>query len=306
MLALLAGLAVASPVKAQPGRGLAPQVGVSSGMDSKARSGAQVAGPQDQIQEKVRWEQKMNSQVPLDLEFKDSDGQTVTLGKYFATGKPVVLSMIFYNCTMMCSEVMNGEVRMLKDKDLGFKPGRDFEMVTVSIHPRETPELAAKKKKTYLSDLGNSPDAARGWHLLTGRDENIKKLAAAVGYHYTYDASTDQYAHPGGLVLLTPKGHVARYLNGIDYPGKIARYALIEASQNRIGSPLEKLALFTCFHYNPSSGTYSLSIMRLVQMAAIATMLGLAFGIGLMRKWEDRARMRAQQTSQSSKLIKGA
>ena len=296
-MAVALAIVASSVASAHAQSGLAPSTGITSGMDKTASGGAKVAGPQDQVLNKVRFDQKMNSQVPLDLEFQDESGQTVRLSKYFHTGKPVVLSMIFYNCTMMCTEVMNGEARLLNEKDLGFKVGQDFEMVTVSIHPKETPALATIKKKNYLKSLKDASSGQRGWHFLVGKDESIKKLADAVGFRYTYDAQTDQYAHPGGIMMLTPEGKVARYLMGIDYPAKTTRYAMIESSQGHIGTPLERFALYTCFHFDPEKGSYSLSIMRMVQLAAIATVLGLATGIGLMRRWEIRMKQRQGQTA---------
>jgi protein SCO1/2 len=280
---------------AQNSRGLAPKLDTGA---SASASGAMLT-PADQVIEKVRWDQKLGNALPLDATFKDETGQTVQLKKYFRGEKPVVLMLIFYNCTMLCSEVMNGALRLFQDpkKELGFVAGRDFEVVTISINPNEGPELAAGKKKTYVASLKGSPDAQKGWHLLTGEDAQIKRVADAIGYRYTLDKQTQQYAHPGGLVMATPHGEVSRYAYGIDYPGKTVRYGLIEASQGRIGSPLERVALFTCFHYNPVTGTYSLALMKILQLAALMTVLGLGTGVWLMKRWENKRQDRGATPS---------
>jgi protein SCO1/2 len=257
-----------------------------------------MASPQDVTLSKVRWDQKQGNELPLDATFKDENGQSVQLKKYFKGDKPVVLMLIFFNCTMLCSEVMNGSLELFKDhqKELGFKLGRDYEAVTISINPNEGPDLAAGKKKAYLSQLKEQPSAAQGWHLLTGQDAQIKAVADAVGYRYTYDASIDQYAHPGGIVTITPEGKVSRYFPGVSFDSKDVRLGLIEASRNKIGTPMEKLALFTCFHYNPTTGKYSLALMKLVQLAALATILGVGTGIWTMRRFEQKAERKRNST----------
>lgn len=287
--AVLLALTLLAPVAhAQSSRSLAPKIGTSS----TTRTDASTA--QDRVMQAVDFERKLNSQIPLDLTFRDSTGETVKLSKYFK-GKPVVFELIFYNCTMLCSEVMNGTLRLLKDPKLGFQIGRDFEVVTLSIDPTETPELAAAKKKTYLKELGNPSGAEEGWHLLVGDKTNIDKLADAIGYRYSYDKASGQYAHAGGLVVATPAGKVARYFYGVDYPGQDVRFGLIEASNNKIGSVVEKAVLFLCFHYNETDGKYSFAAMKLVQLAAIATILGLGCGIFLMRRVETRMLAQAKR-----------
>lgn len=288
----------ALPVQAQPNRGLAPNI--DQGAIASAKGA--MTSPEDAILNKVRWDQKQGTSLPLNATFKDESGQDVQLGKYFKSGKPVVLMMIFYNCTMLCSEVMNGSLDLFKDdrKDLGFKLGRDYEVVTISINPKEGPELAAGKKKTYLSQLKNQPQANQGWHLLTGQNSEIKAVADAIGFRYHYIADRDDYAHPGGIVTVTPEGKIARYFPGVSFIGSDVRLGLIEASQHKIGTPLEKLALFTCFHYNPTTGKYSLALMKLVQIAALATILGVGTGIWAMRRVERRALSKAEKQAQSS------
>jgi protein SCO1/2 len=235
----------------------------------------------------------------LDATFKDEAGRTVQLKQYFKD-KPVVLMLIFYNCTMLCSEVMNGSLRTMKDSKLGFQIGRDYEVVTVSIDPTETPELAAAKKKTYLKELGNPAGGEQGWHLLVGDKTNIDKVANSVGYHYSYDKVTTDYAHPGGIVVSTPHGKVSSYFYGIDYPAEQVRLGLVDASNNKIGSLMEKAVLFLCFHYDPDQGKYSFGIMKLVRLAAVATILGIVFGIVMMRRAEARAMQRRLKKKQAS------
>lgn len=292
LFTILSASALATlPAQAQPNRGLAPNIDSGAVASGKGP----MASPQDVTLSKVRWDQKQGGELPLDATFKDEDGKTVQLKQFFKGDKPVVLSLIFFNCTMLCSEVMNGSLELFKDqpKQLGFELGRDYEAVTISINPSEGPDLAAGKKKTYLSQLKNQRGAKSGWHLLTGQDAQIKAVADAIGYRYTYDPAQEQYAHPGGIVLITPHGQVSRYFPGVAFDGKDVRLGLIEASQNKIGSPLEKLALFTCFHYNPTTGKYSLALMKLVQIAAVFTILGIGTGIWAMRRVEHRAQLKA-------------
>jgi protein SCO1/2 len=289
-----------SPMQAlaQPSRGLAPQIGTPGGAGAGTSSSATV-NSQDQVIEDVRFDRKLDAPMPMDATFRDSTGKTVQLKQYFGE-KPVVFMLIFYNCTMLCSEVMNGALRLMKDKQLGFEIGRDYEVVTVSIDPTETPELAAAKKKNYLKELGNPAGGEAGWHLLVGDKVNIDKVANAVGYHYSYDPKTEQYAHPGGLVVATPDGRVARYFYGVDYPAREVRFGLIEASHNKIGSAVEKAVLFLCFHYNPTDGKYSLGIMKIVRLGAACTILGIIFAIWMMRRAEARAIQRRLQRKEAA------
>lgn len=284
---------------AQNSRAMSPDIdlGASAGAANSLQT------PQDKIISQVKWDQKLGDQVPLDVKFRDENGTDVQLKQYFGK-KPVVMMLVFYNCTMLCSEVMNGSLRLFQDqqKQLGFEIGRDFDVVTVSINPDEGPQLALSKKKSYLDQLpvGVRADADKGWHLLTGQKEQIKALADSIGYRYTYDPNTDTYAHPGGLVMLTPQGKVSSYSYGIDFPEKDVRYGLIEASHNKIGSPLERVALFTCFHYNPEKGTYAVGVMKVLRFGALLTVLGMAFGITLMKRYEGRAQAKRVEESKDA------
>jgi len=246
---------------------------------------AQVSARQDAAVKDVRLDQKMGGRVPLDVTFKDEDGKQVRFGDYFGS-KPVALVMIQYRCTMLCTEEMN--VLMASLKELKFTPGKEFNLVIVSIDPREDAELAMGKKISYLAEYGR-PEAAAGWHWLTGGKNEIDKLAASIGYHYVYDPKTDQYAHPDGVVVITPEGKVARYFFRLEYPARDLRLGLIEASRNRIGTPLDAIALM-CYQYNHITGRYGLAVMGLVRGASAAMVLGICAGIVLLRRRERGSR----------------
>lgn len=234
---------------------------------------------------KVRIDQKLDTLIPLDATFRDETGKTIQIGSYFKD-KPVVLVFAYYECPMLCTVVLNELTRVLKV--LQFSPGKEFEVITVSISPTETPELAASKKANYVQHLGRK-SAEKSWHFLTGQEDQIKKLADAVGFQYVYDPKTKQYAHSAGLMILTPKGRLARYFYGIDYSAKDLRFALIEASQNKIGTPVDQVFLY-CYQYDPSTGKYGLIILRVVQLAGIVTALSLGAFIYLMLRWEKKGK----------------
>jgi protein SCO1 len=216
-------------------------------------------------------DQRLNERIPLDLEFRDETGAAVRLGDYFRS-KPVVLSLVYYECPMLCTEVLNGALRSFRAIPLEI--GRDFEVVVVSIDPGEKPELATRKKSQYLQRYRRD-SASRGWHFLTGEEREIKQLADAVGFRYSYDPKTKQFAHAAGVMVLTPEGVLSRYLYGVEYPAKDLRLSLVEASANRIGSPVDRILLF-CFHYDPQTGKYSVAVMNLLRLAAVVTVAALA------------------------------
>ncbi len=237
----------------------------------------------------VRLEQRLNEVVPLALEFRDENGRTVHLGDYFGS-KPVILTLVYYECPMLCTMVLNGTVRTLRT--LSFTAGKEFEIVTVSIAPTETPVLAAEKKRLYLQQYGR-PAAAAGWHFLTGDEDSIRQLADAVGFRYNYDPDTKLYAHASGLMVLTPEGRLARYFYGLEYPARDLRLALVEASHNRIGNPVDAVLLY-CFHYDPTTGKYGLVIMRVLRLAGLATVLLLAGFVWISVRRERRTRANGQ------------
>lgn len=238
---------------------------------------------QDRILKEVRLDQKLKAQVPLDLVFTDETGRPRPLSDFFEK-KPVMLVLIQYRCTMLCSEQMNVLLESLKQ--MRFSPGDQFTLLIATIDPREEHHLASEKKKHYLDAYGRG-QAAAGWHWLTGDEASIRRLADAVGFRYVYDAHTDQYAHPDGVIILTPEGKVARYFMQLEYPARDLQFGLMEAANRRIGSPIDAFALW-CYHYNPVTGKYGLAVMKLVRMGALATLLALLAGIVLMRGRERR------------------
>jgi protein SCO1 len=231
----------------------------------------------------VDFEQRLDARVPLDLRFRDENGQTVQLGECFGD-KPVILVLAYFRCPMLCTEVLNGLVRALLD--VRFDAGKEFSVVIVSFDHRETPAMATAKKKTYVDRYGR-PGAAAGWHFLTGEEDAIQHLTQAVGFRFHYDARHDQFAHSSGIMLLTPEGRISRYFYDINYPARDLRLGLVEASQRRIGSPVEKLLLF-CFHYDPMEGRYGPAVMNLVRLGGVATVLGLGLFMGVLWRQERR------------------
>ena len=225
----------------------------------------------------VRYEQRLDAQVPLELRFRDEGGATVRLGDYFGQ-KPVVLILAYYRCPMLCSQVLAGATHAFKQ--LPFRIGQQFNVLTVSFDPRETPELAASTKKTYLGSYGHA-EAAAGWHFLTGQQPEIAALTQAVGFHYAWDEKMQQYAHATGIVVLTPHGKVAQYFYGIDYPPQDLRLALVQSSQEKIGSLADEVLLYCC-RYDPNSGRYTAIMGRVLQIAGAFTLLVLGSVLGML------------------------
>jgi protein SCO1/2 len=225
--------------------------------------------------------------VPLDLDFRDEDGQTCRLQDYFK-GKPVILVLAYFRCPRLCSLVLSGlsdALKQIKDYEIG----REFEVVTVSIDPREGPALAAAKKQAQVEDYGR-PGAETGWHFLTGDADQIARLADAVGYRYFYDATKDEFAHASGIMVLTPSGKISRYYFGIKYVPLDVRYGLEDAADGRIGSPITRPLRLLCFDYDPATGSYSVAIMRLVRIGGALTML--AIGGIVFFSWRRTRRQR--------------
>jgi len=224
-------------------------------------------------------DQKMGAQVPLDLPFTDESGIPVNLRQYF--GKPVILALVYYQCPSLCNMVLNGVLRSVRN--LTMTAGEDYQIVAVSFDPRETPEMAAAKKQTYVKDY-DRPNGANGWHFLTGSEGASRALADSVGFHYAYDANANQYAHGSAIILLTPDGRSARYFYGINYPERDLRLGLVEASNNRIGSAIDQVLLY-CYHYDPSNGKYGLVIMNALRLGGLLTVGLLAiFMIVMFRR----------------------
>lgn len=234
----------------------------------------------------IRFDQKLGTQVSLDLPFRDETGKTVTLAEYFGK-KPVVLVLGYYQCPMLCTLTFNGMVEGMND--MKWSIGNEFNVVHVSVNPRETSELAAAKRQNYLKQYGR-PSAAAGWHFLTGDEPQIRKLADDVGFHYAYDPSVQQYAHPSGLVILTPDGKVSKYFFGVKFSPPELFAALEDASRRNVGSPIQRLVLL-CFHYNPIKGKYGAVIMAAIRILAVATLAAMACLFVSMIRREQKRRL---------------
>ncbi|MGV8039440.1 MAG: SCO family protein [Thermoanaerobaculaceae bacterium] len=226
--------------------------------------------------EGVGVDEKLGARVPLDLAFTDESGRQVTLGQYFRPGRPVLLTLNYYQCPMLCTLQLNGLVDALRE--LPLSPGREFEIVTVSINPLETPPLAAGKKKVYLESLGR-PGAEVGWHFLVGRQPEIATLADAVGFRYRYNEARKEYVHAAAFMLLTPEGVVARYLYGVMLEPRTVKLGLAEASAGKLGSTADRILLM-CFHYDANAGRYVVAASRLMQAGGIVTALSLGTWLG--------------------------
>jgi protein SCO1/2 len=229
----------------------------------------------------VSFDQALGVQVPLDLPFRDETGRAVQLSQYF-TGRPVILALVYYECPMLCVQALNGLVRSLKV--LALEPGRDYTIVTVSFNPAETPAEAAAKKDEYVGRL-KRPGAADAWHFLTGPETSIRVLTDTVGFHYVYDAATKQFAHPTGIIVLTPEGKTSKYVFGIDYGPRDIRFALVEASDHKVGTPVDRLLLY-CYHYDPTSGRYGLVLINVIRIGGVLTVALIGGFILLMRHRE--------------------
>ena len=228
-------------------------------------------------------QQNLNQQIPPDLMFTDDLGRNVRLGDYFGQ-KPLILNFVYYGCPMLCGEELSGLESALRV--LNFDLGKEFEVITISFDPKNTPEIAAKKKEQILRRY-KRPGAERGWHFLVGEPSAIDAVTRAAGFQYEYDPKTGQFAHSTAILVLTPQGKIAQYYYGIEYPPKDLRLALVEASQNRIGNVVDELLLY-CYHYDPEKGKYSATVLRVLRLMAVATMLCLgALLFGMIRRSPD-------------------
>ena len=259
-------------------------------------TGADVGGPPagtsselvPDVLEKVGIDQKLNAQVPLDAVFRDESGRQVKLGEYFGK-RPVVLSLVYYECPMLCTQVLNGAVAAFKV--LNFTVGDEYEVVTLSFNPKETPAMASAKKETYLNRYGR-PAGVKGWHFLTGEQPAIDALARSVGFRYVFDQASQQYVHASALMVLTPDGRVSKYFYGIDYPPKDLRLGLIEASGGKIGTPVDQVLLY-CYHYDPHSGKYSMVVLNVLRLAGVVTVALIGGFIVTMWSLDRRKSKRA-------------
>ncbi|MCC7125834.1 MAG: SCO family protein [Acidobacteria bacterium] len=218
----------------------------------------------------VEFEQRLNTQLPLDTPFVDENGRAVTLGDYFSR-RPVVLTFVYYDCPMLCSQVLNGVTSALTSLDESV--GRDFEVVAVSFDPRDTPIAAQAKKQSYV-DRYNRSGAAAGFHFLTGTEASVRAVTDAVGFKFAWDEATKQFAHASGFVVATPDGRLSRYFYGIEYAPRDVKFALIESSAGRVGSLVDQVLLY-CYHYDPQTGSYSFVAMKAVRLGGAFTLLAL-------------------------------
>jgi protein SCO1/2 len=219
-------------------------------------------------------DQKLNALLPFDIVVRDESGRKAAIGEYFGK-RPVVLSLVYYKCPMLCDLVLNGMLRAFRT--ISLDAGKDFEVVTVSFDPHDTQAIASAKKANYLAKYGR-PVGAAGWHFLTADQPEIQRLAAAVGFRYAYDEKAKQFIHASAIMVLTPDGHLSRYFYGVEYPPRDLRLALVESSRFRIGNPVDQILLF-CFHYDPLTGRYGLLITRTIRIAGVLTVLTLIGGI---------------------------
>jgi protein SCO1 len=224
-------------------------------------------------------EQNLNEQIPRDLIFRDETGKSVRLGDYFGK-RPMILNLVYYQCPMLCGEVLSGLTSALRV--LKFDVGSQFDVLTVSFDPHETPEMASAKKAEYLKRLGR-PGAAQGWHFLTGPQESITALTKAAGFQYQYDPKSGQFAHATAIMILTPAGRISQYYYGVEYAPKDLRLGLIQASDEKIGNLVDQVLLY-CYHYDPATGKYGAVITRILRLAAIATMLGIGLLIAVISR----------------------
>jgi len=273
--ALLASLAAASAAFLSLAPGAAAQL-VSDPMQS--------AGVRPELLKQVSIDQKLNETIPLNLTFRDENGAPVRLAQFFGK-KPVILTLVYYNCPNLCTQVLNGVESGLKELPMDI--GKQFDVVTISIDPTDSHVLAKVKQEMYVGMYGR-PGAAQGWHFLTGDEPQIKRLADAVGFRYAYDPNTKQFAHYSGIMLLTPEGKISRYFYGIQYPSRDLRLGLVEASEGKIGTPADQILLF-CYHYDPSTGKYGLLISHVIQAGGALTVLILGIAILLLFRGEHNA-----------------
>jgi len=228
-------------------------------------------------------DQRLDEPLPLDTALRDETGRAVRLGDYFGK-RPIILALVYYNCPMLCTQVLNGLVSSLSV--LSLSAGRDFDVVAVSFDPRDTPKDAAAKKAAYLTRY-RRPGAAESWHFLTGEPAAIAAITKAAGFRYSYDENLGQFAHASAIMVATPEGRLARYFYGIEYPPRDLRLGLVEASAGKIGTPVDQILLF-CFHYDPASGKYGAAVLNLVRLAGAATVVLLAAGLVAMSRRRAR------------------
>jgi len=282
MKALFLSLAVLALVRPACAQGLAPD---DAGDPAKARPG---------LLNQVGIDQRLNQQVPLNLVFNDETGREVQLGEFFGK-RPVILAMVYYECPMLCTQVLNGLVSALGV--MNFDVGREFDVVAVSFNPKEGPGLAAEKKAAYVQRY-KRPQTAPGWHFLTGTQESIDGLAKAVGFRYEYDARIGQYAHGASIQVLTPHGTLSKYFYGIEFSARDLRFGLIEASEEKIGTRIDDVLLL-CYHYDPATGTYGAAVLDMVRLGGILTVAAIVAFLTVSLRRERAAAGPSTQVNRS-------
>jgi len=233
--------------------------------------------------DKIGIEQKLGEQLPLDTQVTDEDGKTVMLGNYFTNGRPAVLALVYYECPMLCNEVLNGLTGSLKG--ISLDAGKDFDVIALSFDARENdkPGLAKNKKAAYLERYGRT-NADKGWHFLTASQASIDAITKAAGFTYRWDEKSNQFAHAGGVIVVTPQGKMSRYFYGIDYSPRDLKLGLIDSADNKIGSAADQMLLY-CYHYDPATGKYGLAILSVIRLGAVLTLLGMgAMGFVFWRR----------------------
>jgi protein SCO1/2 len=240
---------------------------------------------------KVGIEQRLGETLPFDTVFKDENGREVKLGEYFSKGRPVVLALVYYECPMLCNQVLNGLTGSMKGVSLD--AGKDFDVVAISFDAREndTPELAKNKKASYVERYGR-PGTEEGFHFLTGTQESIDAVTKTVGFSYEWDEKSNQFAHASAVIIANPNGKLSRYLYGIDYSPKDLKFGIIDSADNKIGSAADQLLLY-CYHYDPSTGKYGFAVLRAMRIGGIATILGMGLmGFVFWRRNKKKAAIR--------------
>ena len=237
------------------------------------------------ILQDVTFDQRVNESVPADLVFRDEQGKPVRLGNFFGK-RPLILALVYYRCQDLCPLLLDGLARAVRQ--VGFTVGQEFEVLTVSFDPRDTPTFAALKRAEMAQKFGWG-DTARRWHFLTGTDAPIRKLTAAVGFRYAFDPATEEFAHAAGLVVLTSQGRIFHYLYGVEFPPRDLRLSLVEASGDRLGTPIDQVLLF-CYHYDPVAGRYSVTVLKVLRLAGLLTVGALGVFLLTMRRFERRRR----------------
>lgn len=243
------------------------------------------------ILQNVTFRPELNAQMPPGTPFTDENGKSVTLGSYLHQQKPVVLAFVYYGCPMLCTQLEQGVVGSLRM--LSFNPGRDYDVVFISFDDRDTAQMATAKKKTAM-DHFRRPETASGWHFLTGSKESIATVTNAANFHFNFDQKNNLFAHGSGILLLTPDGRISRYFYGVEFPGRDLRLGLVDASQGKIGTPVDKMLLF-CFQYDPSAARYSATILSIMRVGAVLTIAGLLFVILFVRRREQAPRTNLSQ-----------